>query len=101
MSERKAVRFARRLHAAIRSPGILQSPLTTVRVVTGTVSAETFIVQAFRQRGSDTVFLWHRDESGVTRLVIPPAVMKVITRHLDARRRRKAAVPTLGKRRAK
>lgn len=92
-------RFDRMLGALFGLPDVLSTPPTTVRAVTPMIgSAQTFIIQTYRQRdgdkSGDTVFLEHVDERGSTRLVIPPAVTKVIARQRDAltdRSRRRGA----------
>jgi hypothetical protein len=64
-------------------PDVVQTKPTTIRAVT-IVGTQTFIVQTVRQRDTgDTVFLEHVDETGTTRMVIPPNVTDVIARQRD------------------
>lgn len=85
-NSRPADRFDRAIGSLTGLPDVINTPATTVRSVSPLVgSAQTFIVQTFRQReNGDTVFLEHVDERGSTRLVIPPGVTKVIARQRDA-----------------
>jgi hypothetical protein len=103
-------KFDRLLGSLVGIPGVLCSAPTTVRSVTPIAgTAETFIVQTYRQRDEDGdgsavreyVFLEYVDDGGSTRLVIPPAVTKVIIRQHDSLigRARKAAAKTEAARR--
>lgn len=106
-------RFDRAIGALDGIPDVLKTAPTTLRAVTPLVgSAQTFIVQTFRQKdgGEDggparfTVFLEHVDEHGSTRLVIPPVVTAAIARQRDAltdRARSKAAKATAADRKAR
>lgn len=99
MSDQPVDKFDRALGALVGIPDVIHTAPTTVRATTPIVgSAQTFIVQTFRQRdedkSGDTVFLEYVDERGTVRIVIPPAVTKVIARQRDAltdRARSKAA----------
>jgi hypothetical protein len=89
-------KFDRALGALDGIPDVIHTAPTTVRSVTPMIgAAQTFIVQTFRQRESgDTVFLEYVDEGGTVRIVVPPAVTKVIARQRDSltdRARSKAA----------
>lgn len=58
------------------------STVTTVLPIIG--SAQTFVVQTYRQRDQgDTIFLQMIDAEGGDRFVIPPAVARVIARQAD------------------
>lgn len=99
-------RFDRALGALFGLPDVLSTPPTTIRATLPMVGmAQTFIVQTYRQREQgDTIFLEHVDETGSTRLVIPPAVTRVIARQREAltgRSRRKAAQAAADDRKAK
>ena len=85
--------FDRALGALVGIPGVLSTKPATVRAVTPMIGAsQTFIIQSFRQRDSDDenavskfiVFVEYVDETGSTRLVLPPDVTNVIARQRDA-----------------
>ena len=92
-------KFDRAMGSLVGIPDVIHTQPTTVRASTPIVgSAQTFIVQTFRQRdedkSGDTVFLEYVDEKGTVRIVLPPAVTKVIARQRDSltdRARSKAA----------
>jgi len=99
-------KFDRALGALVGIPDVIHTSATTVRTVAPLVgSAQTFIVQTYRQKESgDTVFLEYVDEEGNVRMVIPPAVTKVIARQrdaLNARSRSKGAQAAAADRKAR
>jgi hypothetical protein len=82
-------RFDRIIGSLHGLPDVMSTKPTTVRAVMPLIGmAQTFIVQTYRQRDGDktseTVFLEYVDEAGSVRMVIPPAVTKVIARQHEA-----------------
>lgn len=67
-------------------PDVVKTRPTTIRVVPHNlgIGTHTYIVSAARQREKgDTIFLEVASESGITRIVIPPAVADTIARHRE------------------
>jgi hypothetical protein len=50
--------------------------------------SETFIVQTLRHQNEDYIFLECADEAGLTRIVLPPKVARVLHSHANALSRR-------------
>jgi hypothetical protein len=105
-----ANKFDRALGALVGIPDVLHTAPTTVRASSPLIgSAQTFIVQTYRQRQSDEksgdiVFLEYVDQDETVRLVIPPTVTAVIARQRDAltaRSRSKAAQAVAADRKAR
>jgi hypothetical protein len=96
MSEEQVSRkskFDRAMGALVGIPDVLHSKPTTVRALVPIIGdAQTFIIQTFRQRDGNeegavsdfTVFVEYVDDVGTVRLVLPPAVSRVIARQRDA-----------------
>lgn len=105
MSE-TADKFDRALGALVGIPDVIHTAPTTVRAAMPLIgTAQTFIIQTYRHRESgETVFLEYVDEKGTVRIVIPPAVTKVIHRQHDSlsgRARSKAAKAAADDRKAR
>lgn len=110
-------RFDRTLGSLIGIPGVLSTSAATVRAATPmTGEAQTFIIQTFRRReekadedenappSEEYVFVEYVDDSGSTRIVIPPNVVRVILRQHDAltaRARKRAAKAVAADRKAR
>jgi hypothetical protein len=102
-------KFEKAMGALIGLPDVIHTAATTVRGSSPLVgSTQTFIVQTFRQRdedkSGDTIFLEYVDCEGTVRIVIPPAVAKVIARQRDAltdRSRSRAAQAAAADRKAR
>jgi hypothetical protein len=98
-------KFDRMFGALADLPDVTQtkpSPITVHSPIIG--SAQQFIIQTFRQsEQGDTIFLTYVDDTGATRIVIPPAVADVIARQRDAltsKNRKKAARAEAARRKA-
>lgn len=78
--------FDRTLGSLTGLPDVTHTKPTTVRAHLPLIgSAQTFIVQTFRQlEQGDTVFLECISDDGSLRLAIPPKVADVIARQRDA-----------------
>jgi hypothetical protein len=102
-------KFDRALGSLVGIPDVIHTSPATIRAMSPLIgSSQTFIVQTFRQREDektgDTVFIEYVDESGTVRMVLPPAVTKVIARQRDSltgRARSKAAKATAEDRKAR
>src|SRR6185503_5812509 len=80
-------KFDRALGALVGIPGVTRTQPTTVRAMSAIVgTAQTFIVQTFRQReedgdkvrSGDHVFIEYVAQGETVRIVLPPEVAKVI-----------------------
>ena len=106
-------KFERAMGALKGIPNVINTPPTTIRATTPIVGdSQTYIIQTYRQfsedgdrrSGGDTVFLEYVDEAVTTRLVLPPAVTRVIARQRDSltgRARSKAAKASAADRKAR
>jgi hypothetical protein len=107
-------RFDRTLGSLVGIPGVLSTSATTIRATTPmTGEAQTFIIQTFRRReegdgdnavSQEYVFVEYVDDSGSTRIVIPPNVARVILRQHDAlttRARKRSAAASAADRKAR
>ncbi len=83
--------FDRMLGQLIDLPDVLRTKAANVRHVPplGVGGAQTFIVQTIRQKErGDTIFLELVNNTGTTRIVIPPKVANLIARQRDGLTRR-------------
>jgi hypothetical protein len=97
--------FDRLLGSLVGLPDTLGTAATTVQTVEPlSGNAQTFIVRTFRQREKgDYIFVQYVDGSGAVRLVLPPDVSRLISRHRDAlttRARKKASRNAAAERKA-
>lgn len=79
--------FDRQIAALIDLPDVVKTSLSTVRVVPplGVGGTQSFSVQTIRQRErGDFVFIEVLGQHGATRLVLPPAVSRILARQRDA-----------------
>jgi hypothetical protein len=87
-------------------PDVLSSKPSTIRTLSPLIgSAQTFIVQTYRQREQgDTIFVECVSGDGSFRLAIPPKVAEAIARQRDTlstQARKKAAVAAAADRKAR
>jgi hypothetical protein len=98
-------KFDRALGGLVGIPDVIHTKPSTLQEVSALVgSAQTFIIQTFRQREEgDTIFLQYVDETGTVRMVLPPKVADLISRQRDslgARVRSQIAKATAANRKA-
>jgi len=91
-----------RTHASLQEVALWTQP-TTIKHVNFAGKAESFIIQTARHESGDTIFIECLDETGTTRIPLPPRVAKVIHSHyaaLTRRSRKRAASIQADKRKA-
>lgn len=71
----------------------LHTKPSTVKIVQPlTGRTETFIVQTLRHEDGDYIFLERADEEGLTRIVIPPKVARIISSQADSLTKRRRSI---------
>lgn len=95
MAEDKQIQKYDRVRGGLQGVGLFTKPSTIQTVENITGRAETFVVVTARKEdlGGDFIFIEQMDESGLTRVCLPPKVANIIASQRDSlsKRRRKAA----------
>lgn len=73
-----------RLRGGLEGVAQFTSPSTIVNVETLTGREETFVVERCRTEHGDYAFVRLMDESGVTRIALPPKVLNALARQYDS-----------------
>jgi hypothetical protein len=82
-----------RLYGGLHDVGLSSKPSTVKNVQTITGKSETFVVQTIRHHEyGDYVFIEVMDESGVTRVALPPKVANLIASQRDALTKRRRSI---------
>lgn len=73
-----------RLRGGLKDVYLFTKPSTIKNVQNITGKSETFIVETCRYQGGDYVFIECVDDSGLTRLALPPRLAKAIASQRDS-----------------
>jgi hypothetical protein len=85
MSDEKMISKYDRLRSGLQDVALKSKP-STIQDVSFTGTAETFVIVTYRyeEKGGDFVFVECMDDTGLTRICLPPKVANAIARQRDS-----------------
>lgn len=91
-----------RLYGGLHDVGLSSKPSTVKNVQTITGKSETYVIQTIRhEENGDYIFIECMDETGVTRLALPPKVSNLIASQRDALTKRRRSISSRASMRAR
>jgi hypothetical protein len=90
-----------RLRGGLEGVALFTKPSTVRNIETITGRAETFMVETGRHENGDYIFVECTDETGTTRLCLPPRVSNLIASHRDALTARRRSIASKATARAR